>query len=72
MRIIAPLLLFIALSGCASYDGSGLKPGSSTTADVVQAMGTPAMRWNEPGGGELLAFPRGPSGTSARDRSRRC
>ncbi|HQR51504.1 MAG TPA: hypothetical protein PKW44_07695 [Methylophilaceae bacterium] len=63
MRIIAPLLLFIALSGCASYDGSGLKPGSSTTADVVQAMGTPAMRWNEPGGGELLAFPRGPSGT---------
>lgn len=21
------------------------------------------MRWNEPGGGELLAFPRGPSGT---------
>ncbi|QLQ24279.1 MAG: hypothetical protein HZT41_04810 [Dechloromonas sp.] len=22
------------------------------------------MRWSEPGGGELLAFPRGPSGTA--------
>ena len=64
MRAIAHLILFIALFGCASYDGSGLKPGISTTADVVQLMGTPAMRWSEPGGGELLAFPRGPSGTA--------
>lgn len=63
MRVIAPLILFIALFGCASYDGRGLKPGISTTAEVVQLMGTPAMRWNEPGGGELLAYPRGPSGT---------
>ena len=63
MRVIAPLILLIALFGCASYDGRGLKPGISTTADVVQLMGTPAMRWNEPGGGELLAFTRGPSGT---------
>ena len=62
MRVIAPLILFIALFGCASYDGSGLKPGISTTADVVQLMGTPAMRWNGPGGGEVLAFPRGPAG----------
>ena len=51
------------LFGCASYGGSGLKPGVATLPEVVVVMGEPAMRWKDADGREQLAYPRGPQGT---------
>lgn len=62
MKTIVALICALVIAGCASYNGRGLKPGTSTVDDVIQLMGQPAMRWQEPGGGELLAYPRGPAG----------
>ena len=62
MKLIVALSVALFIAGCASYDGRGLKPGISTADDVIQLMGQPAMRWQEAGGGELLAYPRGPAG----------
>lgn len=62
MKLIVALIVALFIAGCASYDGRGLKPGISTANDVIELMGQPAMRWQEPGGGELLAYPRGPAG----------
>lgn len=58
-RLAFLLLLFLA--GCAS-DGAGLKPGEATLADVLAAMGKPAMRWENPDRSLQLSFPRGPAG----------
>lgn len=54
--------LCLFLSGCAGYAGSRLQPGVSGIAEVVAAMGEPAMRWRDADGSEQLAYPRGPSG----------
>jgi hypothetical protein len=51
------------LSACASYSGSGLKPGVATLPEVLTTMGEPAMRWLEADGRQQLAYPRGPAGT---------
>ena len=51
------------VSACAGYSGSNLKPGVSTLPEVLASMGEPAMRWKDPDGRELLAYPRGPAGT---------
>ncbi len=61
-KTLVALICALVIAGCASYNGRGLKPGISTVEDVIQLMGQPAMRWQEPGGGELLAYPRGPAG----------
>jgi hypothetical protein len=53
----------LALSACAGYGGSDLKPGESRVADVVESMGAPAMYWKYPDGREQLAYPRGPAAT---------
>jgi hypothetical protein len=50
------------LAGCASYSGSGLKPGESRLEDVQALMGPPAMRWQDADGSVQLAYPRGPLG----------
>ncbi len=50
------------LSACASYSGYGLQPGVATAADVLAAMGTPAMSWRNADGSQQLAYPRGPAG----------
>jgi hypothetical protein len=57
-------IVFLALlaAGCASYSGWGLKPGSSTDADVRATMGEPAFEIVEAGGARRLAYPRGPMG----------
>ena len=55
-------LMAAVLSGCASYSGSTLVPGVSTTADVETLMGKPAARVEKPGGGSVLYYPRGPVG----------
>jgi len=49
------------LSACASYSGSGLRPGSDTLETVLQVMGVPAMRWQDADGSMQLSYPRGPS-----------
>lgn len=61
-RLIS-LLMLTTLSACASYSGSGLKPGVARLDNVVQVMGTPAMRWQNADGSQQLAYPRGPQGT---------
>lgn len=52
----------LILSGCASYDGRGLKPGMASADEVRRTMGEPALRWSEADGGSLWAYPRGPAG----------
>jgi hypothetical protein len=56
------ILLLLMLAGCASYSGSGLKPGQSTEADVRKVMGAPAAVRKAPDGGQVLWYPRQPYG----------
>jgi hypothetical protein len=56
------MLAAVLLAACASYGGSGLKPGVARLEDVQAVMGPPAMRWQEPDGSVQLAYPRGPTG----------
>lgn len=58
MAIFSVLLL----GACATYSGHGLKPGADRMEDVLQAMGQPAMRWQNADGSTQLAYPRGPMG----------
>ena len=62
MRLWITLLATMLLAACASYSGSGLKPGEARLDDVQGLMGPPAMRWQEPDGSVQLAYPRGPAG----------
>lgn len=62
MRNCFLMVICVLLSACASYSGSGLKPGIATEADVLQTMGVPSLRWDLPDGGRQLAYPRGPAG----------
>lgn len=57
------VLLAVLVAGCASYAGSDLRTGSATRVEVIAAMGVPALAWQDPDGGEQLAYPRGPAGT---------
>ena len=61
MRWTALLLTFV-LAACASYSGSGLRPGEARLADIEGVMGPPAMRWLDADGSVQLAYPRGPAG----------
>ena len=54
--------LAVLLAGCASLDGSGLVPGTSTAADVQAQMGAPAERLPAPGGGSVWWYPHAPIG----------
>lgn len=56
---LALILGSVLLSACAAYSGSGLQPGTSTLAEVVRAMGEPAMRWQDSDGSVQLSYPRG-------------
>ena len=59
MRAFCAAVMLATLAGCASYDGRGLVPGRSSTAEVEALMGVPAMRVASPDGGSTLYFPRG-------------
>lgn len=61
-RRTAGVLATAWLAGCASYAGSGLAPGVDGRERVLAVMGQPALSWRESGGGERLAYPRGPAG----------
>ena len=50
------------LSGCGSFNGYGLMPGSSGEADVVALMGTPSQKVALPNGDSALYFSRLPEG----------
>jgi len=57
------IVVFAALAaGCAAYDGSGLRPGASTEAEVRGVMGAPAMEMRDPDGTRHYYYPRGPLG----------
>jgi hypothetical protein len=63
MRSLAILLLLLA--GCAAYDGSSLRPGVSTAADVEALMGQPAERRKGVNGEMVLWYPRLPYGRAS-------
>jgi hypothetical protein len=50
------------LAGCASYDGRGLVPGKSVSADVQALMGKPAEQIKLASGETLWFYPRMPYG----------
>jgi hypothetical protein len=54
--------LFLALGGCASFDGRGLVPGQSSERDVVAVMGTPAEKEPVENGDTIYWYPRHPWG----------
>jgi hypothetical protein len=62
MKLWIALLASTLLPACASYSGSGLKPGEARLEDVQRLMWPPAMRWQEADGSIQLAYPRGPLG----------
>ena len=62
MKLWIALLASALLAACASYSGSGLKPGEARLEDVQSLMGVPAMRWQDADGSVQLAYPRGPLG----------
>jgi len=59
MKYFITILSALLLAACASYSGSGLKPGEAQLEDVVRAMGEPAMQWQDPDGSRQLAYTRG-------------
>jgi hypothetical protein len=62
MKLISTLIATMLLSACASYSGTGLKPGEANLEQVQALMGQPAMRWRNADGSIQLAYPRGPFG----------
>jgi hypothetical protein len=62
MRHYLSILSAFLLASCATYSGSGLKPGEARLDDVLRVMGPPAMRWQDSDGAQQLAYPRGPEG----------
>lgn len=63
MKRSLALLAALLLVGCASYDGSSLKSGVSTEAEVRGVMGQPAAEYASGDGSRRLAYPHGPLGT---------
>ena len=62
MKLCTSLIASMLLAGCASYSGSGLKPGEARLDEVQALMGPPALRWQDADGSVQLAYPRGPAG----------
>ena len=55
-------IVIALLSGCASFNGRGLVPGSASAADVEARMGPPAERIVESDGDSVWYYPRQPTG----------
>ncbi len=64
MKRSSVVVLAMLVAACASYSGRGLVPGVAGIDEVIRVMGEPPMRWREADGTSLLAYPRGPMGTS--------
>jgi hypothetical protein len=59
---LALAALLLGLAACAGYDGRGLVPGQSTSAEVDKVMGPAKDRRAAPNGETVLWYPRLPSG----------
>src|SRR5437762_1079305 len=59
---VLALSLALVASGCAMYDGSGLRVGASNEGEVRGVMGVPAVEFAAEDGGKDLVYPRGPLG----------
>jgi hypothetical protein len=55
------LVATVVVAGCASFDGRGLAPGQSTSADVERVMGAPAEK-RQIGSETWYFYPRQPYG----------
>jgi hypothetical protein len=62
MRTLPALCLALLLAGCASFDGRGLMPGSSSAAEVESVMGVPAEKRQVANGETWYFYPRQPYG----------
>jgi hypothetical protein len=62
MKLWTGLIASMLLAACASYSGSGLKPGEARLDEVQALMGLSALRWQDADGSIQLAYPRGPAG----------
>jgi len=62
MTLMRSTSILIVLAGCAAYDGSSLRPGTSTEAEMRSVMGNPAMERRDPDGMRHYYYPRGPLG----------
>ena len=62
MKLWTGLIAGMLLAACASYSGSGLKPGEARLDEVQALMGLSALRWQDADGSIQLAYPRGPAG----------
>ncbi|MBI3479364.1 MAG: hypothetical protein HY016_03255 [Nitrosomonadales bacterium] len=62
MKLWLALFSALLLGACATYKGQDLKPGEDRLENVLSVMGQPAMRWDNPDGSVLLAYPKGPMG----------
>ena len=59
---LAAVMMVLAASGCASFDGSSLVPGRSTAKEVEALMGVPADRIKLADGDTNWYYPRQPTG----------
>ncbi len=57
MRIVIMIFAALLIAACASYSGTGLKPGEARLEDVLSVMGNPEMRWKDSDGSQQLAYP---------------
>jgi hypothetical protein len=53
----------LLLGACAAYDGSSLRAGVSSDADVRSVMGAPGAEYQAADGTTRLVYPHGPLGT---------
>ncbi len=63
MRHFAATAFGFLLCACASYDGSSLRAGVSSDADVRSVMGAPGAEYTAADGTRRLVYPHGPLGT---------
>jgi hypothetical protein len=62
LALCSTLIIALTLAACASFDGRGLTPGQSTTADVERLLGAPAEKRQAAGGETWYYYPRQPYG----------
>jgi hypothetical protein len=63
MKHLAAAAFGFLLGACASYDGSSLRAGVSSDADVRSVMGAPGAEYTSADGTRRLVYPHGPLGT---------
>jgi hypothetical protein len=63
MKKFAATALGLLICACASYDGSSLRAGVSSDADVRSVMGKPGAEYTAADGTRRLVYPHGPLGT---------